>query len=60
MQCAASSEAMLGGQKSPYKLLVRAVNQQTGMEVPFISNAVSEDFVVSLQTPCSSLGTVPK
>lgn len=39
---------MLGGQKSPYKLLVRAVNQHTGIEVPFITFVASEDFVVSL------------
>ena len=43
---AVSSEAMLGGQKSPYKLLVRAVNQHTGAEVPFITFLASEDFVV--------------
>lgn len=41
-----SSEAMLGGQRSQYKLLVRAVNQHTGIEAPFITSAVSEDFVV--------------
>jgi hypothetical protein len=44
---AVSSEAMLGGQKSPYKLLVRAVNQHTGVEVPYITFVASEDFVVS-------------
>ena len=44
---AVSSEAMLGGQKSSYKLLVRAVNQHTGAEVPYITFVVSEDFVVS-------------
>ena len=44
---AVSSEAMLGGQKSPYKLLVRAVNQHTGQEVPYITFVASEDFVVS-------------
>ncbi len=43
---AVSSEAMLGGQKSPYKLLVRAVNQHTGVEVPYINFVASEDFVV--------------
>ncbi len=43
---AVSSEAMLGGQKSPYKLLVRAVNQHTGVEVPYITFVASEDFVV--------------
>ena len=43
---AVSSEAMLGGQKSPYKLLVRAVNQHTGLEVPYITFVASEDFVV--------------
>ena len=43
---AVSSEAMLGGQKSPYKLLVRAVNQHTGAEVPYITFVASEDFVV--------------
>ena len=48
---AVSSEAMLGGQKSPYKLLVRAVNQHTGLEVPYISYVVSEDFVVSHSQP---------
>ena len=37
---------MLGGQKSPYKLLVRAVNQHTGVEVPYIACVASEDFVV--------------
>lgn len=42
-----SSEAMLGGQKSPYKLLVRAVNQHTGAEVPYITFVASEDFVVA-------------
>ncbi|KAL0051109.1 hypothetical protein WJX82_002198 [Trebouxia sp. C0006] len=42
-----SSEAMLGGQKSPYKLLVRAVNQHTGVEVPYITFVASEDFVVA-------------
>lgn len=42
---------MLGGQKSPYKLLVRAVNQHTGLEVPYISYVVSEDFVVSHSQP---------
>ncbi|KAL0038779.1 hypothetical protein WJX79_007340 [Trebouxia sp. C0005] len=42
-----SSEAMLGGQKSPYKLLVRAVNQHTGLEVPYITFVASEDFVVA-------------
>lgn len=47
---AVSSEAMLGNQKPPYKLLVRAVNQQSGQEVPYITSAVSEDFVVSFLT----------
>ncbi|KAL0030645.1 hypothetical protein WJX77_000555 [Trebouxia sp. C0004] len=42
-----SSEAMLGGQKSPYKLLVRAVNQHTGLQVPYITFVASEDFVVA-------------
>lgn len=47
LDLAVSSEAMLGGQKSPYKLLVRAVNLHTGSEVPYITFVVSEDFVVS-------------
>ena len=47
LNLAVSSEAMLGGQKSPYKLLVRAVNLHTGSEVPYITFVVSEDFVVS-------------
>ncbi|KAL3138459.1 PSII 6.1 kDa protein, variant 2 [Trebouxia sp. C0010 RCD-2024] len=42
-----SSEAMLGGQKAPYKLLVRAVDQRTGLEVPSITFVASEDFVVA-------------
>ena len=41
-----SSEAALSGQKAPYKLLVRAVSQETGLEVPHISFVTSEDFVV--------------
>ena len=51
---AVSSEAMLGGQKSPYKLLVRAVNQLTGQEVPYITFVASEDFVVSVTSNASS------
>lgn len=43
---AVSSEAVLGGQKSPYKLLVRAANQHTGAEVSNIMFVASEDFVV--------------
>ena len=37
---------MLGGQKAPYKLLVRAVDQRTGLEIPSITFVASEDFVV--------------
>ena len=52
--CSVSSEAMLGGQKAPYKLLVRAVNQYTGLEVPYITFVASDDFVVCscLLPPC--------
>lgn len=37
---------MLGGQKAPYKLLVRALDQCTGLEIPSITYVASEDFVV--------------
>ena len=56
---AVSSEAMLGGQKSPYKLLVRAVNQHTGAEVPYITFVASEDFVVSQTFVCLALPEDP-
>ena len=56
---AVSSEAMLGGQKSPYKLLVRAVNQHTGAEVPYITFVASEDFVVSQTLVCLDLPEDP-
>lgn len=54
-----SSEAVLSGQKAPYKLLVRAVSLETGLEVPYISFVTSEDFVVGailllLCQPCST------
>ena len=52
-----SSEAVLSGQKAPYKLLVRAVSLETGLELPHISFVTSEDFVVGailllLRQPC--------
>ena len=54
---------MLGGQKAPYKLLVRAVSQETGLEVPHIAFVASEDFVVLssllLCQPCSIHNTKP-
>lgn len=45
---------MLGGQKAPYKLLVRAVSQETGLEVPHITFVASEDFVV-LSSPAQHI-----
>lgn len=49
----------MGGQKSPYKLLVRAVNQHTGVEVPYITFVASEDFVVSQTLVCLALPENP-
>lgn len=41
-----SSEAILQGQKPPFRLLARAVSTQDGSRVAHIRPAVSEPFVV--------------
>lgn len=44
---AGSSEAILSGQKPPFRLLVRAMSKDTGARLSNIRFAVSEPFVVS-------------
>ena len=44
---AGSSEAILSGQKPPFRLLVRAMSRDTGARLSNIRFAVSEPFVVS-------------
>ena len=44
---AGSSEAILSGQKPPFRLLVRAMSRESGARLSNIRFAVSEPFVVS-------------
>ena len=44
-----SSIAMLTGQKPPFRLLVRAINSNTGLRVGDVHHAVSNAFVVATQ-----------
>ena len=44
-----SSIAMLTGQKPPFRLLVRAINSNTGQRVGDVHHAVSNAFVVATQ-----------
>ena len=49
---AGSSEALLSGQKPPFRLLVRAVDAKTGKRVAHINFAISEAFVVRFAGGC--------
>lgn len=44
-----SSIAMLSGQKPPFRLLVRAIDSESGMRVDRVQWAVSDAFVVATQ-----------
>ena len=44
-----SSIAMLSGQKPPFRLLVRAIDSETGLRVDRVQWAVSDAFVVATQ-----------
>ena len=50
-RAAASSEAMLSGQKPPFRLLVRALHAADRTRCAHIRFAVSEAFVVSAAAP---------
>ena len=56
---AGSSEALLAGQKPPFRLLVRAMSRDSGARLSNIRFAVSEPFVVSTcDLPSSALKAV--
>ena len=49
MNIIGSSIAMLSGQKPPFRLLVRAIDSETGLRVDRVQWAVSDAFVVATQ-----------
>ena len=49
MNIIGSSIAMLSGQKPPFRLLIRAIDSETGLRVDRVQWAVSDAFVVATQ-----------
>lgn len=49
MNIIGSSIAMLSGQKPPFRLLVRAIDSESGLRIDRVQWAVSDAFVVATQ-----------